>query len=759
MKNNYFTFLFMLLSATSIAQIHQLPPANDAPIKPIPIFGKPTLPTSGEECFCFEYYTDPNAWLNAYDALVNSQYEQFFAFQRDAIEEEIEQQLNEDFPNYEQAVKDLFRNEATYDFENDFINDLIATTESLLETTTSQGQLTQDLSNLFNFVYANSTGSNIDFGELRHNGQLLETMSASEAWYLYNDLYGTEMNNLYDDANDLAARYNTLGHININNILANYLANQMYAHHKSYPDYQEIQQISAYLIYYANTNAPGPYNNTPGLFDDLDYYTIGQLDGLSNNIIESMINSNNVGGSVPYWVLQDSLEDIKFIYSTTEQNLDATTSEFLNNNTSVKNAAATFMSTSNYSSFSASNVVDVISNFQSGDRLLPYSHTYGENINGQSLDRPDRIFYMQWDNDGLSAGYNTISHLLEGLSNIPGNYNDGNFIVNIFEQNIPGFTFNSEINYGLLFDFDYTAGGISIEFSPYALEHILGDLEVWDNVYDFDLFFNPYKIYLLQVLTDGGFVNFGNPPVAFHPDFNQYPCHKQIINSLYQSNTAITNLFQDLFNETNRDFVTFVPKPNLTGLANTVRNFILENSYFIDIQQEGLASSDLALATIVTHELLHASLNRIYNDGQGFVIPDLPAGETPLYSELLDGFIQSEVGTNALDQHNFMNNYRDLIAETTYFWATNYGGYTGDTALLNHLKRVAWVGLRFEQGSIGVPTPAWEIFINQTNNSVEVLEIGKVIEAELYPFANEILVNGVTFDASSIRKGTEIDCD
>lgn len=142
----------------------------------------------------------------------------------------------------------------------------------------------------------------------------------------------------------------------------------------------------------------------------------------------------DVGSSYPDFEYNSNLDELKYTYATSSGNLGEMTHSVLEDNPSLIPVSADFMQGENYSSFSVHNVSNILENFQSGDRLLPWAHTYGENISGQSLDRPDRIFYMQWDNDGISAGYNTISHLLEGLSNILNNFDDGISIKVLFNK-------------------------------------------------------------------------------------------------------------------------------------------------------------------------------------------------------------------------------------------------------------------------------------------------------------------------------------
>jgi hypothetical protein len=279
------------------------------------------------------------------------------------------------------------------------------------------------------------------------------------------------------------------------------------------------------------------------------------------------------------------------------------------------------MQNSEYSPYSIFNTSDVLENFQSGDRLLPYAHTYADNASGQTQDRPDRILYMQWDNDGITAGHQYIGLLLEGLSNIPGNYDDGNFIVDMLEQNLLGFSFNSEIDYGLLFDFDYTGGGLTIEFSPYALDHIIGDLEHADGIYGTwgsDLFISPHKIDLLEWLSLGGWVSFEDV-ITYGINFanSDTNCISEKMRQHNGGNNTYNRMYSS-FNGSLNDILNFnienVPGNNANDnwgktFGDIDNNNPLELDFYkivIDNDIEG--SSNLAKEITLIHELIHAYL-------------------------------------------------------------------------------------------------------------------------------------------------------
>jgi len=49
---------------------------------------------------------------------------------------------------------------------------------------------------------------------------------------------------------------------------------------------------------------------------------------------------------------------------------------------------------------------------------------------------------------------------------------------------------------------------MDILFSPYALSHIIGDLEHADGVYGWDLFVDHFNVEALETISNGGYVSF-----------------------------------------------------------------------------------------------------------------------------------------------------------------------------------------------------------------------------------------------------------
>lgn len=412
----------------------------------------------------------------------------------------------------------------------------------------------------------------------------------------------------------------------------------------------------------------------------------------------------DVGSSYPDFEYNSNLDELKYIYATSSGNLGEIAHSVLEDFPSLIPVSADFMQSENYSSFSVHNVENILENFQSGDRLLPWAHTYGENISGQSLDRPDRIFYMQWDNDGISAGYNTISHLLEGLSNIPNNFDDGISIKSFIQQNVPGLGLPNDIDYGLLFDFDYTAGGITINFSPYAMQHIYGDLEHADGIYEWDLFLDPFKILALQALSEGNNVSFQEKVInnltgkalCIYEQIEDINGFRNILNAFQSPQSPAQVIFEleNFLNDVNPDnddaFAETIP-PDSNDLIKIKLNSA-NNFFGVDGQP------NLLVAQTIFHELLHAEFFRELVEAVG-------AGNYTqvTYDELFQALTNGNLFT-LYDHirryndwsHNFMANYfRETIARVTQEYDTGIAVPNNQQPAQLYLD-LAWKGLRID---------------------------------------------------------------
>jgi len=236
--------------------------------------------------------------------------------------------------------------------------------------------------------------------------------------------------------------------------------------------------------------------------------------------------------------------------------------------------------------------------------------------------------------------------------------------------------------------------------------------------------------------------------------FRDYPCHKNIIQQAYKRGSVITDLFQDIFDDGTTNMITFFYSPGSNVLGGQSRTPFIDRSYDITFGPQAFNASDLIFVTTVIHETLHANLDYIHESG-GFQL----GNNTELsYSNLLQAYINSEVGDNDEWEHTFMSNYRREIADAVYSWATSFGGYMPSQNLRNHLERIAWAGLRFVPDTNQTElTEQWSKFVNRPNNESEVLETRKVLEAEIFPFFDEITIDGIDYNASSIRLGEGID--
>ena len=683
MTKHYLTiYIVLLCTYCSFGQISK----NDN-LSSRPIFTDFTNNNETENCFCFEFYSDPSALLSLYNNIASSQLDSFYDDQRDAIQEEIEERLNDDFNNYEDAVKELFRQEATLDFENDYINSSRNSLPAQISHTRELGQLTHNKSLLFHQVWGNN--NSIDFEGLRHNNTLLENMDPNQAWYLYNDFYGTQMNELHSEAGNLIRDFNGLGIILANNSLSNYLTNEMYDHHRSYSAFKEIQQINGYLIYYANTNQPGPFNNTPGLFDGINYLTYDHFTPLSNAIIDNLIdNSGAVVTNNPYWEVENDIEQLKYDYSTEQENLGLATYNFLQDYPNLIDVSANFMSNEEYSNRSIDVLKEIFENFRYDDPLISNSLLSGTNVSLQTQDRPDRIFYMQWGNSAINQGYSNTGILLEGLSNIPNNYSDGAFIERILNTNYNG-TLPDGIDYGLLFDFNYTAGGISIVFSPYALEHIIGDLEHADGIYGWDLFEDPFKIDALITIAEGGEADFSDEILKDQSFIGtQIDC---VLNALINSNNNIWKRVSEAFTPNDSEYkIKFTTYNDPNDLANARTGIPDENGIIsIEFNLSNISGGSLEIATDILHETFHAELHRIHFSNNA-PPNSLPQEQFDWFEQLWNFYSQSnntDNGTAADSEHFFIAQY---LINPIAMGLQEFDSYSHP---LNNYKFPAWSGL------------------------------------------------------------------
>lgn len=218
--------------------------------------------------------------------------------------------------------------------------------------------------------------------------------------------------------------------------------------------------------------------------------------------------------------------------------------------------------------------------------------------------------------------------------------------------------------------------------------------------------------------------------IVFDNSWEDRPCQKNIVEQNINRNGNIPQLFTDIFDESGLPFVYFTANINYGDYAQTTNE---GSSTSITYGEPALLGTDLVMAVVTQHEILHASLYEINQNGNTIDI-----GSDATYGELLEAWADYKTnGGDQSQQHDFIEQYRNSIAQTVYDWAITDGGYTANATFnLDYVKKLAWLGLTtdFENEYI---TEAWEVFSANPANATEVAEILDIIDSETNPFFND----------------------
>jgi len=686
------TILSVLLVTASIsAQIKK-----NENLEGRPVYNSPR--SESETCYCFEYYSDPNAWLNAHTAIQNNAYNEFYRAQREVIKQEIEDRLNKTFSNYEDAVKKLFNEKMTNEFASNFITNRIEADKQEIRHTASKAQASRDKFRLFEQLIYNTGNVNM-FGGLRHNNKLLTSMSSGEANNLANEVYYGEETQLWNRIDYLESEIGSLFVMRSNNAIADYNSDLMWSHHKQYSDYNEIRQISGYLVYFAQRDTNPLFINHPGLFDNLEYLGTDTLDFYTNSELGSLVIQNLGSYSSGYIMVNNLIDVLKFNYSTENENIGFSVGNYLKNNLDLRDAARGYMQSNNYSQRSIYNAKDLIQSYISDDALDISSNLLdGSNISLQTADRPDRIFLMNWKSDALALDYGNIGSVLEQLSLVDTNQEqEGILIKRMLNANFSGNVPNG-IDYGKIFDFTYTANRIGIQFSPYALSHIIGDLEHADGVYGWDLFVDPFKIGVLQTISNGGYGDFEDKIT------NSLSSKERCLNDfLNQSgNRKISHILSKFsgasefsINIESSDNVIFInPVTDETYEVNAKTSYLPNNIVNIQIStSRALSRPSLAVVRTIIHEYIHAEIYRSLNTNN-------PTQGDLNFREIYNSY--DEQNFEPTQQHQTMAQlYVDVIANALSDYHQNiltedyeYLSDNGNISLEGFYRGLAWLGLK-----------------------------------------------------------------
>lgn len=691
MKNIYLALIAFVFSGTSYSQIER---SENKSEKPLYI----RTAEYGENCYCFLEFSDPWDWANEYSQLQNDQLNLFFDRQRNAHINEIENRLNDNFTNYEDAARSLFENETTRDYADHYINDLKNPIIPAINSEIPIVQANRDKYWIFQSLMQGSN-HNIDFGGLKYNNQLLESMSHSQAYQLHQQ-YGSLEINGHHTINQLKRRLAKLNKIGSENTLQNHLTNFVWNHHNNYEYYNKTRHMSGYLIAYANNQFPY-YFNPSSLFPDLTFFDNPHFEYEADQVIDGMINNTTV--TISSYSADNNITDhaaLKRSYSVEKENIGLLVANFLTQHPDLRNAAQNYMEAHNYSDRAIYNTKEIIKAYIQDDPLdISTGIMDGNNVLLQTSDRPERLFDMRWKSDALGLDYGQFGNVLYELSRINSNQEqEGLLIKRFLDANKPG-GMPSGIDYGLLFDFTLSGAGVGIGFSDYFYEHLMGDMVYWDGVYGWDLFNDGFKIQALVAMSNGGQVDFEEQII--NTLTGKARCLHDKLNLL--NNSKISNILAN-FEGDSQFGITITSLPQVyvedseTGEQYEVngRTGYTSGSSTIQIQiNTNLAASRPALSVVSTiiHEYIHADIFRIVYNGS--TLPEDMEFRN-VYNSFEDSGFEPTPGheTMALLYIDVLKNALADFHQNVLVGDYNYLTNNGSIALDDFYEALAWQGLK-----------------------------------------------------------------
>jgi hypothetical protein len=209
-----------------------------------------------------------------------------------------------------------------------------------------------------------------------------------------------------------------------------------------------------------------------------------------------------------------------------------------------------------------------------------------------------------------------------------------------------------------------------------------------------------------------------------------YPCQKNIIEDIILISQPISELFQEIFIDSDRAQLIFKVE-NLAqlegGNTNWAGNNDNEHLFEITLNSYRLENStNLDIINTIVHEYTHAVLLYFFYASPNF---DIDLNNPPSYAELVQQFsLHREIigGNNSPSQHEYMANFVSDIAEICLAWCEQ----NGMDVDLDYLIEISWGGmtdtetfnLLYPEGSNErfniIESQTNEIFPNSTNNEV-----------------------------------------
>lgn len=675
--------------------------------------GKP-LYIENNECYCF-YDFSYAQFLNQYYSLLDAERELWLNEQEEILLEEIEDRLNDNFNNFQDAREAFFEDFAGLDIQEQYIDDFRSINyQNRLEFDFERKQryskfmVFNNRENDLNRI-SNGLQPLYDYGQITYgNERLIDKPYSfinsvlSHATTQFND-----SNNLYEQTLYEVIAINSIEDANT---FSNYIVNLYIDDYNNITDlYIKIDLMTRYLIYHFSGDK-GPIQVPAAFFNPYIY----DIEAIFRNFIDD-VNVNYPAPSIP----QLSWEEAKINFVVDEMTEQAT--DFINESPELKEPLGDYFEGNNYDTPSLIKMEALIDRALNGQYLtFPDHHLNSSNVSFQSEDRPYRIINVGLPNDGIGRGLYGISDVLAILSDLDINpWVEGHLIHQFLDANGIDLLANELFNYrdlDTLFDFTTAdAGYVKIIFSDYARDHILSPYH-GDDLYGTTIFTDTFKLQGLRAIVDGGYVDFDEQIV-----YNLPPCIGDIIEQLKDSQNGLFSRVMNKFKGNNPIPINYnwmiEQDTNCSGISFAYTEPTIQNNGFAITSvctNNTTNSSNIGLASTIIHEGFHAYLVALYR------FRDIDKEYISLISEFAN-----EYNNNPNDIHHAVFIKSDIINEIAIA-LEEFGNFQGYNLTGEFYQDIAWSGLTHIRNPLNpeelIINPSFIDAVPNLNSRVRILD-------------------------------------
>lgn len=256
--------------------------------------------------------------------------------------------------------------------------------------------------------------------------------------------------------------------------------------------------------------------------------------------------------------------------------------------------------------------------------------------------------------------------------------------------------------------------------------------------------------------------------IIYDASFENYPCHKLVIESAVGTCSPLTQLVLDIFEANDNSNLIFEALNIISNTNNANANTSSTSSYdavnhtcntTIKFKISYLENAtDLSIARTAIHESLHAIF--VYMIEEDLLL-DSNGNADVGFEQLVQAYIDYKSGLPeylGIAHHQLMSDFVDdmALSLSNYSSANGYNSQNGNDITLEFCKKLCWSGLTTTQEFLTLypkyidPSDATN---NPTNYNPEWLDIKLTIQAEIYNQQQTFLhPNGNVYDF--IPKGT-----